>query len=85
MDLISREAVINIATSSCLDLDSYDDTEEFCDEVKEISSAFEGMTYKDVVKAVFPDAVVIVNDLNRTVRVVFSDEVWNSSYKGVSK
>ena len=44
-------------------------------------SAFEGMTYKDVVKAVFPNAVVIVNDLNGTVRVVFSDEVWDSPYQ----
>lgn len=55
MDLISREDVINIATSSCLDLDSYDDTDEFCNEVKELPSAFEGMTNGEVVKALFPN------------------------------
>lgn len=53
MDLINREYVLTIATSSCLDLDSYDDTEEFCNEVKELPSAFEGMTNNEVHKAIF--------------------------------
>lgn len=52
---------------------------------KNIPSAFEGMTYKDVVKALFPGAVVVVNDANGTIRVVFSRKVWDSPYKGVSE
>ena len=37
-DAISREAVLAIAGDSCLDLDSYEDTKEFCDEIKELPS-----------------------------------------------
>ena len=33
-DAISRQAVLAIAGDSCLDLDSYEDTREFCDEIK---------------------------------------------------
>ena len=33
-DCISRQAVLAIAGDSCLDLDSYEDTREFCDEIK---------------------------------------------------
>lgn len=33
-DAISRQAVLAIAGDSCLDLDSYEDTKEFCDEIK---------------------------------------------------
>jgi hypothetical protein len=35
-DCISRQAVLAIAGDSCLDLDSYDDAREFCDEIKEL-------------------------------------------------
>jgi hypothetical protein len=35
-DCISRQAVLAIAGDSCLDLDSYEDTREFCDEIKEL-------------------------------------------------
>lgn len=35
-DCISRSAVLAIAGDSCLDLDSYEDTREFCDEIKEL-------------------------------------------------
>lgn len=35
-DCISREAVIAIASDSCLDLNSYEDTKEFCDEIKDL-------------------------------------------------
>lgn len=35
-DCISRQAVLAIAGDSCLDLDSYEDTKEFCDEIKEL-------------------------------------------------
>ena len=35
-DCISRKAVLAIAGDSCLDLDSYEDTREFCDEIKEL-------------------------------------------------
>lgn len=35
-DAISRQAVLAIAGDSCLDLDSYEDTREFCDEIKEL-------------------------------------------------
>jgi len=37
-DCISRQAVLAIAGDSCLDLDSYEDTKEFCDEIKELPS-----------------------------------------------
>ena len=33
-DCISRQAVLAIVGDSCLDLDSYADTREFCDEIK---------------------------------------------------
>lgn len=35
-DAISRQAVLAIAGDSCFDLDSYEDTKEFCDEIKEL-------------------------------------------------
>lgn len=35
-DAISRQAVLAIAEDSCLDLDSYEDTKEFCNEIKEL-------------------------------------------------
>ena len=35
-DCISREAVLAIAGDSCLDLDNYEDTKEFCDEIKDL-------------------------------------------------
>ncbi len=79
MDLISREETMTAFTN---EYELYqDDVNLIC----KIPSAFKGMTYGEVVKAIFPDAVVIVNDLNGTVRVVFSDEVWDSPYKGVSE
>ena len=35
-DCVSRSAVLAIAGDSCLDLNSYEDTREFCDEIKEL-------------------------------------------------
>ena len=35
-DCISRKAVLAIAGDSCLDLNSYEDTKEFCDEIKDL-------------------------------------------------
>lgn len=35
-DCISRESVLAIAGDSCLDLDSYEDTKEFCDEINDL-------------------------------------------------
>jgi hypothetical protein len=35
-DCISRQAVLAIAGDSCLDLDSYEDTKDFCDEINEL-------------------------------------------------
>ena len=35
-DCISRESVFAIAGDSCLDLNSYEDTKEFCDEIKDL-------------------------------------------------
>lgn len=35
-DCVSRSAVLAIAGDSCLDLDSYEDTMEFCDKIKEL-------------------------------------------------
>ena len=37
-DAVSREAVLAIAGDSCLDLDNYEDTKAFCDEIKELPS-----------------------------------------------
>ena len=37
-DAVSREAVLAIAGDSCLDLDNYEDTKEFCDEIKGLPS-----------------------------------------------
>lgn len=35
-DCVSRQAVLAIASDSCLDLDNYEDTKEFCDEIKNL-------------------------------------------------
>lgn len=90
MDLINREDVITIATSSCLDLDSYDDTDEFCDEVKELPSAFEGMSNGEVIQALFPEVKVEINGF--LVRCVFIEhefttllEWWDAPYKAESE
>lgn len=37
-DCISRSAVLAIAGDSCLDLESYEDTREFCDEINDLPS-----------------------------------------------
>lgn len=85
MDLISREDVITIATSSCLDLDSYDDTDEFCNEVKELPSAFEGMTNGGVIISLYPDLKYTIQN-GRVITTIgvassFDLEWWNSPYK----
>lgn len=35
-DCVRRQAVLAIAGDSCLDLDSYEDTREFCDEINDL-------------------------------------------------
>lgn len=37
-DCVSRQAVLAIAGDSCLDLDNYEDTKEFCDAINELPS-----------------------------------------------
>ena len=37
-DCISRQAVLDYAKDTCLDLDKYEDTEVFCDEIKALPS-----------------------------------------------
>lgn len=37
-DAISRQAVLAIVGDSCLDLDNYEDTKEFCDEINDLPS-----------------------------------------------
>ena len=37
-DCISRQAVIDYAKDACLDLDTYEDTEVFCDDIKAMPS-----------------------------------------------
>ena len=37
-DAISRQAVLDYAKDTCLDLDSFEDTEVFCDEIKLLPS-----------------------------------------------
>lgn len=58
---------------------------EYLKDINALPSAFEGMTYGEVVKAVFPYAVIVHDKTHEMVRVIFSDEVWDSPYKGVSK
>ena len=91
MDLINREYVISIATSSCLDLDRYDDTEEFCNEVKELPPAFEGMTNGEVIQALFPNAdyesranFMHITSAN-ICGVTFFWDWWNAPYKAESE
>lgn len=82
MDLIRREKAIN----SVYDGTSYDILTEECKRhIEEVPSAFEGMTYGEVVKAVFPNAVIKRDDSNLIIEVLFTDEVWNAPYKGVSE
>lgn len=37
-DLISRQAVLDIVMDSCLDLDKWDDTDQFCKEIEDLPS-----------------------------------------------
>ena len=39
-------------------------------------------TAQTAVKAVFPYAVIVHDKTHEMVRVIFSDEVWDSPYKG---
>lgn len=41
-DAISRQAVLAIAGDSCLDLDDYEDTKEFCDEINDLPPVYTG-------------------------------------------
>ena len=41
-DAISRQAVLAVAGDSCLDLNDYEDTKEFCDEINELPPAEHG-------------------------------------------
>lgn len=47
-DAISRQAVLDYAKDTCLDLDKYEDTEAFCDEIKAMPSITpKGVTVTD--------------------------------------
>ena len=89
MDLISKEAVldgIDKYIEKAQSTGTKDDFISFAElGVKGLPSAFEGKTYGEVVKAVFPYAVIVHDKTHEMVRVIFSDEVWDSPYKGVSE
>ena len=81
MDLISRawlkEAIHNFFNG----LNHKVTEEDIQAYVKATPSAFEGMTNGEVVKAVFPNAVIRTDDSRLIVEVLFSNEVWNSPYQ----
>lgn len=91
MDLISREEAIN----SVYDGTSYDVLTEECKRhIEEVPSAFEGMTNRDVLKALFP---IDENQGIRYIKVYLDHEPiesfelsttqkWlDSPYKGVNE
>lgn len=87
MDLISREAVIGEMDKRHADGDYI--TKGF---IKSLPSAFEGMTYGDVIEALFPmdriykgDHYVEVVFKGAIQKTYFTREFWDSSYKGVSE
>lgn len=49
-DCISRQAVLDYAKDTCLDLDKYEDTEIFCDEIKAMPSAKPKYTDEEIDK-----------------------------------
>ena len=49
-DAVSREAVIDYAKDTCLDLDKDEDTEIFCDEIKAMPSVTEILHSKKIRK-----------------------------------
>lgn len=55
------------------------------DKVENKDSAFKGMTNGEVIKALFPN-VIIVHNLKYLLREMqFTDDWWNSPYKGDSE
>lgn len=78
-DAVSRQAVLAIARDSCLDLDSYEDTKEFCDEIKElppvaIAKLPLNATNGDMFMTMFPGAKV-VNEKKYTWKYSYVVEV----------
>ena len=92
MDLIRREKAIN----SVYDGTSYDILTEECKRhIEEVPSAFEGMTYGEVIKAVLgiKDEQIAYGEYVNVIRLKrdpdsfmsFDSKVWDSPYKGVSE
>lgn len=84
MDLISKEELKDYLEKNI----SFGGTEKkfrFYDMIDSLPSAFEGKTYGEVIKALFPNAVIVRDRSYETIRVMFSDDVWRSPYKGVSE
>ena len=88
MDLISRKAVKDITIHLDVDFaNSFDPhtLNEVRNLTENLPSAFEGMTNGEIIKALFPN-VGIVHDLNYLLRTMqFTDDWWDSPYKGVSE
>lgn len=86
MDLISRDkAVVQLSHNKTGNDDSDVVVQHDIATVQGVPSAFEGMTCSEVVKTLFPNAVIVRDRSYETIRVMFSDDVWRSPYKGVSE
>ena len=95
MDLISREAVDNAMYDYCHSCDVNESQMEnyFCD----LPSAFEGMTYGEVLTAIFPNFTFqkawdevsarhcMIMWTGENLICDFPLDFWNSPYKGVSE
>ena len=89
MNLINREDVIAIVNDSCLDLDNWNDAREFCNEIKELPLAFNGMTNGEVIQALFPNATFKDAFIDTFAEITFvgsgyallKKEWWNASYQ----
>lgn len=93
MDLISREAVIEQAKASYHVAESMEELGNLYEDcINALPSAFEGMTNGEVLKAIFPDIKVTINEFLGSVvidgafgRFITTLEWWLDSYKGVSE
>ena len=91
MDLISREKAL--ADDGLAEFHRYDDYSKMRNYLKSLPSAFEGMTYGEIIKAVFEIEDDQIDEAKYIISVcpkgshhdpfiAVKREVWNSPYKG---
>lgn len=97
MDLISREAVKEQAKASYHVAESMEQLGNLYEDcINALPSAFEGMTYGEVMKAVLgiEDVQIVKRQYtvhiyplgkNQTASMSISRDIWDSPYKGVSE